>query len=113
MSQIKNWRGLSEGETAWEGFNPGDVIIQAICPNCDHGLLYRPARFCGRCHGAGLITVRTEHKHRLEFSHRADEQLYDFNGVKQDHTTELYIWRCEYCKDILATPVDFFWIRRG
>ena len=42
-------------EEAWEGFTDDSVIFQRPCPDCDKGLLYYPARFCGKCGGSGRI----------------------------------------------------------
>ncbi len=58
MSQIKDFLGLKEGETAWEGFQDDEVIIQCKCPHCDKGLIYAPVRYCGFCHGDGYLTRR-------------------------------------------------------
>lgn len=61
MSRIVDHPGLTGTETAWEGWHDGQVIVQDVCPDhCDNGLLYQPARFCGRCGGHGVVVVRTE-----------------------------------------------------
>lgn len=60
MSKIADHPGLSSTETAWEGFLPGEVIVQDVCKACDKGLLYSPARLCIPCRGTGMVVVRTE-----------------------------------------------------
>lgn len=47
------------GETVWEGTSDDHVLVQAICPECDKGLLLYPARYCPRCIGTGYL-VRKE-----------------------------------------------------
>lgn len=47
--------GAASDEEAWEGFTDDTVILQRPCPDCDHGLLYAPARFCPACHGRGVL----------------------------------------------------------
>lgn len=43
-----------EGETPWESWNDNEVIMQRDCPDCDRGMLFAPARFCGKCSGTGF-----------------------------------------------------------
>ena len=57
MAQIKDYPGLADNETAWE-WEPGVVVIQIPCPNCDRGMLYAPARVCGDCGGHGYQIAR-------------------------------------------------------
>ncbi|VXC09545.1 hypothetical protein [Aeromicrobium sp. 9AM] len=49
-----------DGETPWESWNDGEVIMQRDCPDCDHGMLYAPARFHAACGGTGYLTRTVE-----------------------------------------------------
>lgn len=31
------------------------IAYQRVCPDCDHGLLLAPARFCPACGGHGFL----------------------------------------------------------
>lgn len=53
---IRDAAGGASDETAWEGFTDDSVILQRDCPDCDHGLLWAPARYHGACGGRGFLT---------------------------------------------------------
>jgi hypothetical protein len=55
MPKIGNFTFDDVEWSVYEGLHDNQIVLQRDCPDCDHGVLSAPARFCKKCFGQGFL----------------------------------------------------------
>lgn len=66
MSALQTFEVDGVEWTEYEWVDEEKTVFQRVCPDCDHGMLWAPARFHGACAGSGFLVSHADPREEVE-----------------------------------------------